>query len=69
MGNFIDEQNGGGDDTVREKPPIKVKVNKGHPMDKFVEDLKRMGEMEHDFKDSTLQLQKKLGLESSSYVY
>ncbi|KAL4234297.1 hypothetical protein ACF0H5_005948 [Mactra antiquata] len=56
-------------DIVEEKPPIKVKVKKGHEMDQFVEDLKLMTEMEQDFKKSTLQLQKKLGLETGGIVY
>ncbi|XP_060586870.1 uncharacterized protein LOC132742458 [Ruditapes philippinarum] len=68
-GNLSDEQNCCGDNIVKEKPPIKVKVKKGHPMDKFVEDLRLMGEMELDFKNSTLQLQKKLGLDGSGFIY
>jgi len=57
------------DEKVEQKPPISVKVKKGHPMDKFVEDLRLMNEMELDFKKQTLDLQKKLGLETSGIIY
>ncbi|XP_045191544.1 uncharacterized protein LOC123548399 isoform X2 [Mercenaria mercenaria] len=67
--NCSDEHNGDGDNVVKEKPPLKVKVKKGHPMDKFVEDLRHVSEMELDFKNSTLQLQKKLGLDGSGFIY
>lgn len=57
------------EDRAQEKPPMTVKVKKPHPMDKFVEDLRLMNEMEMDFKKSAIQLQKKLGLETSGFVY
>lgn len=66
-GAFVDDAET--DQNVQEKPPMSVKVKKSHPMDKFVEDLRLMNEMETDFKKSTLQLQKKLGLETSGFVY
>ena len=53
---------------VEERPPIAVKVRKPHPMDKFVEDLRMVAEMENDFQRNAKQLQKKLGLETSGFV-
>lgn len=64
-----DENDDGDDTAVKEKPPLKVKVKKAHPMDQFVEDLRLVGEMELEFKKSAIELQKKLGLESSGFVF
>ncbi|WAR11945.1 hypothetical protein MAR_026125 [Mya arenaria] len=55
-------------EVVEDKPPMAVRVKKGHPMDKFVEDLRMVSEMEETFKKTALQLQKKLGLETSGFV-
>lgn len=65
----FNENHHGDDDNVVEEPPIMVTVRKGHPMDTFVEDLRLANEMELDFKKSAVELQKKLGLESSGFVY
>ncbi|KAH3855137.1 uncharacterized protein LOC127870930 [Dreissena polymorpha] len=57
------------ENVVENKPPMAVKVKKGHDMDKFVNELKMMAEMENDFKKSVIQFQKKLGLETGGFVY
>ena len=69
-----DLQKGGRDDDGNkgEQSPretISVNVKKPlDPVDAFVEELRLMGEMEMDFKKSTFQLQKKLGLETDGFV-
>lgn len=52
-----------------EKPPLSVKVKKGHPMDKFMNDLRMIDVMEQNFKKSAIDLQKRLGIETDGIVY
>ena len=54
---------------TNEKPPMSVKVKKGHPMDKFMNDLRMIDEMEQNFKKSAIDLQKRLGIETDGFVY
>ena len=54
---------------ISEKPPMSVKVKKGHPMDKFMNDLRMIDEMEQNFKRSAIDLQKRLGIETDGIVY
>ena len=53
----------------REKTPMAVKIRRNDPVDKFVEELKQMQEMELDFKNSAIQLQKKIGIDSDGFVF
>lgn len=54
------------------KPPMKVRVNSAPKrpahVDKFVQELQTMEEMERDFKKSAIQLQKKLGIDLNGMV-
>lgn len=52
-----------------EKPPMSVKVRKGHPMDQFMNELRMADEMEQNFKKSAIELQRRLGIETDGFVY
>ncbi|KAK6185031.1 hypothetical protein SNE40_007357 [Patella caerulea] len=48
---------------------IKSATKRPSSVDKFVEDMKNMTEMETKYKQSTISLQKKLGLENKGMIY
>ena len=54
---------------TNEKPPMSVKVKRGHPMDKFMNDLRMTDEMGQMFQKSAIDLQKRLGIETDGIVY
>ena len=55
--------------STNEQPPMFVKVRRGHPMDKFINDLKMTDEMGKNFQKSAIELQKRLGIETDGIVY
>ncbi|KAK3085300.1 hypothetical protein FSP39_001249 [Pinctada imbricata] len=61
------------DEEVEQRAPIKINVGNYQKrpahVDKFAEDLKRMEQMENEFKKNTLQLQKKLGIDEMGTIY
>ena len=63
------DDDGGEEEMISEKPPMSVKVKKSHPMDKFMNDLRMIDEMEQNFKKSAIDLQKRLGIETDGIVY
>ena len=50
-------------------PPMKIKIRPPESVTKFTDDMHRMNAIETDFKKTTMELQKKLGISPEGLIY
>ncbi|KAL3859021.1 hypothetical protein ACJMK2_009261 [Sinanodonta woodiana] len=57
------------EEVTRTKPPMMVHVRRPEAVNKFAADLKKMSEMEENFRKTAIELQKKIGISEGGMVF